>query len=374
MTKKIFFILGLTLLSVIRLDGSCSKSCSESNFSIDWLYWNTNKCGLDYLWPADITRFDMTCEDDNLANTPGDVITPDKIDGAVLTLGKGRPKDIEPEYSSGFRIAWNKSCSDWYAGIRYTYYRQDESSSFKVGEIPYTPSRMHPDIKGFVDRTNITSASSSFDLNLDEVDIQAGKTWDNKCYAVTFFGGVKGGFICQEINTKYRGLSVITSEENGGYTRNPPDDRIHTVKEKVDMNAYGLFIGTEAEYQLCGKIGLIGRVSTGILNGHFDRKFIEKEFTDPDNPEPLFPEKLLVNVKDDFWSLVNYYEMAAGISYEMCNGSCADWTIHLGYEFHQWGNMCGFMQFLDHHEKGIINRSTESLGFNGLFLRVFATY
>lgn len=373
--KKNIFVLVAALLSFINLEGSSIKCCSDVSYSIDWLYWNTKKCGLDYLWPADITRFGITCEDDNIANTSGDVIIPEKIEGAVVSLGKGRPKDIDPKYHSGFRFALNKTYCDWIAGLRYTHYGQDESSSFKVGNTPYTPSRMHPDIKGFVDRTNITSASSEFDLSLNEVDIQAGKTWDNECYEFTFFGGFKGGFICQEMKTKYRGLSLITTSEMSEFTRNPPDDRIHSVKETVDMDAYGLFAGTEGVYHLCPNIGLTARASFGILNGQFSRKFVEKEFTDPDQSSPpLFDEKLLVDVKDDFCSLVNYYEMAVGLSYKMCNSACADWTIHLGYELHQWGNMCGFMQFLDHHEKGSINRATESLGFSGLYLRLFVTY
>jgi len=328
---------------------------------VDLLYWKTRKCGLDYLWPADITRFNTICD-----GTPS-IMTPTKIEGEVKSVGKGKPKVIDLDYDLGFRCALFKRCDCWDAGLRYTYYSTDKSSSFHVKNIPYRPSRQHPDIKGFVDGTNIILGKSSYDLELNQLDWEVKRQLGTSCdTTVAFVGGLKMAFIDQDLKTTYKGLSLPKDEM--------VEKRFHTVSEKVDMDAYGLYIGAEAEWHYNSCWTVFGRFSIGSLLANFDRSFFEKEFTNPEVMDPLFEPEVLVDVSEDMWCGVSQCEFSVGLDYLFCRTDCSDWHLQLGYEFLQWNDMRTFMQFTDHHEKGSIVRVTDNLEFDGLYLRLLAYY
>lgn len=340
------------------------RSCAQYEISADWLFWNTRKCGLDYLWPADINRYDTVCGD--LSTTPAPF-----IEGTVVTLGKGKPKKIDLDYDSGFRLAGYSLCNDTKVGARYTYYKTDKDDKHTIHgnqDIPYTPSREHPDIKGFVDGINVDFAKSHFDLELQVVEIEAGRVWKNCGSSFGFFGGIQAAFIDQEMRTFYQGTSVPFGE-----TSSPEvEPRFHTVKEQADLDAYGLYIGGEGRFGY-NCMYVFGRASSAALLGEFDRKFVEREFTDPAITDPNFDDQRLVCVRDSEWGTLQHYEVAVGVGYETtCNST--DYAFEVGYEIHHWTDMRNFLQFVDHFEHGAVNRSTDALGFDGIFVKASASF
>lgn len=364
--QRIVFFLLLISQPVFSKNCSPMSGCDiTSNFQ--FLYWRVDKCGLDYLWPSDITRFNIDCTDDNIINTGGPVIEPEIIEGQVITLGKGKPKSVNTEFEPGFRISLEKPFCNFDLGLRYTRFCNDQSDSHNIGETPYTPSRMHPDIKGFVDRTNVTYASAKYGVDLNTFDMELYYPVTTNCGGLALVFGGKVGLIDQELNSNYEGWSLITTTDEDEFERNGPDLRIHQVRQKVCFKSGGVYLGAKGYYPLQCGLSFFGRVTYGIMHGCFNRSFREEEFTDPTNPNPLYPSQLLVDVEDSNSCLFSVSELQIGLEYLLGRFCDTEFSINFGYEFNLWNNIPGFMEFVDHYEKGAINRSDESLGFEGLF-------
>jgi len=342
--------------------GSYEGFCGNWYAEIDFLYWKTRKCGLDYLWPFDVPRYDTTCDGTPSTNDPV------KLNASVVTLGSGSPRKIKLDYNPGLRLSFFKECGCWESGVRLTHYSTDKSNSIKIHSTSsYTPSREHPDQKGVVDYGNLSNAKSSYDLELSQVDFEGRARWGEECDgSLTFFSGVKLAFLDQKMKTTYEGTSLPKNLS--------VEPRIHTVKEKCDMDAYGIYFGANADWRFANCLTLFGRVSFGALLGNFDRSFNEKEVSEPSTSYSLYPDEVLVKVKDDSWCGVRQMEYLVGLEYFLCETCFAEWKLQLGYELHQWIGMRNFIHFLDHHEKGTVLRATDNLAYDGFFLGFIADY
>jgi len=162
------------------------------------------------------------------------------------------------------------------------------------------------------------------------------------------FGGVELAFIDHRFKT--RQANDGSNEEN--------------ITETVDMDAYGLYVGGEGSWEWCKGFDIFGRASIGALVGSFD--LLHKEVNRDGSRR--------INAKDCSYGIVSHLALSTGLGYAFCGYCGADWNVRLGYELHQWSHTSDFLQFVGQDIESLRRRSTDSLGFDGLFLSVGASF
>ncbi len=313
----------------------CNRSCLNATVYGDYLYWTVRRCELDYVWPNS---------------------------GELVAAGKSRA--IDPDYDNGFRVGLRTQCGCWDIGARYTYYQTDESDSIIDTNGYIQPSRLHP-AGNTPQLVKLQFAKSEYDLDYDVIDIEFGRecqfNYCNCCTCVRFFGGVKIAFIDQELFTLYSDLGDSGKTDEA------------SVKEKVEMDGYGLYAGTEAHWNLCRCLGVFGRVSGGALVADFDRSVLEKTERVDD-----YTVRVLVDAKDDCHKLITNFEIGAGLELIWDTQNCGNWSIQVGYEFHHWNNMLDFIQFTGNDDSGefpaTTDRHSEDLGLDGIVARLSVSF
>jgi len=312
------------------LDCLCDP-CSGWSFDVDWLWWKVRRSGLDYA-----------------------IVGKEQADTDYLPVGKMHC--IEPDRDSGFRIGVFKGCDCWDFGLRYTHFKTDESAKLnRPSDLDIFITRSHSG-GDFNDEGLVDLATSKYELELGVLDFEAGYRVDFECANgyVRPFSGVKFSCIDQSMKTIYdQYMSTMGHAE--------------LIKEKLNLDSYGLYCGLEGEWRdVWCKIGLFGRTSVALSVANIDSRFAQYDFDD------LVMGDLEYQAKNDKWCVTPYYEVAFGLSYDLCDFQCIDWSVQLGYEFHQWCNLDDFIHFVS--DDSHLGRDNQNLGFEGVFLRLHGTY
>lgn len=314
-----------------QTDCCYTNECCDNGLDVyaDWIFWRTRTCKLDYALPYD----------------------------SSTAVGKVRSPDLG--YDSGFRVGFAKECNCWIAGIEYTYYRSDASHTFKNADGHIAGTHIIDDNTVISQGSNIEFAKSNWCLDYDVVRLTLGRdlTFRN-CINLNFFGGFNFAYIGQDFNNRYATAEDLTTASQD------------YVKEKISMDGYGISVGVSPEYQLSQCLSLFGSFSYDAYISNFDRSF--KYYTSISGAE--LAEQ--VNLKDDCWGAVGTVNLTVALAYTQRDlfCSCGDLTIMIGYEFHNWFNSVGFLEY--QNESGEINfdRYNESLGFDGLFVRLNGSF
>ncbi len=331
MNWKKLLTIGVALTSASSLWSNVCNPCNLCDgWSVhaDWLYWKTTKYDLIYAWEMNGLRPD------------------------------GDAKKVKLEYESGVRICLYKECNDWDFGIRYTHFCIDASdtsrdSSFTLGPTLLHPSGIAPVV--FEQFALVKFARSKYEVDLNIVDLEASKKWYVNCNGnASLFGGVKFAFINQERDTLYSDDTSPSSTSERS-----------EVKEKIDMGAYGPYIGAKGRWEVLDGVGVFGSASVGTLLGCIDRSLKE---------EDLKENKTDTDVDVDVHCIVNHFEFAAGVDCRVYDFGCGDWTISVGYEFHNWSNIPGWIRFTSNRIRSAHTEQFGCLGFDGLFVRLNATF
>ena len=318
----------------------------------DWLYWNVRRCDIDYAVPFSET-----------ANLLGQLPIFDSI---------GSVKTVCTDYESGYRLGLLKSCGDIDFRIHYTHYQADDTNK-ATGDLAGTYlNKLNSAI--LLNERVVQFAKADYDLEYDVVDVEVGYDLDfGRCTQACLFGGFKYANICQD-------LDIIYSDEEDGLVENA---RVDKFKTNVDMDAYGVYLGTAACYSILDCINLFGNFSYGALVGEFDQRFKHSETEDFDTN----PFRLDTNLNNDCWKLVSNLNLTLGLEYKLATCFCADWVFAVGYEFHQWFCTLDFMKViadlenLEDDTEGpgftrtvrIVNNDS-CMGFDGLFFRLSASF
>ncbi|MBW3543872.1 MAG: hypothetical protein KY476_26795, partial [Planctomycetes bacterium] len=80
-----------------------------------------------------------------------------------------------------------------------------------------------------------------------------------------------------------------------------------------------------------------------------------------------------VRVKDDVRQVVTSVEAAAGLGVRAWDRGRLAVDVELGYEIQHWDNLADYIRFSDDALDGTIDRSTTSLGLDGLVGRIIVT-
>jgi len=308
--------------------------CSSWSFDVDWIWWKVRRYGLDY---AVVGKGNVS------------------IDFATEELPQGKTHYIEPDRDSGFRIAFFKGCDCWDLGIRYTHFKTNETEKLNrlaETDIFATRAQSSGDIAnpGLVDL-----ATSKYAIDLNMIDLEFGYRVDFECFDgnVRPFTGAKITYIDQSMKTIYELINASEIQDN-------------LIEEKLDFDAYGLYCGLEGQLEdVWCKVGFFGRTSVAISLANIESQFLQYDF------DGLEIQNLEVQAKNDKWCIIPYYEVAFGLQYDVCDFLCVDWSVQLGYEFHQWCDMEDFINFISTKK---ISRDKANLGIDGLFLRFCGSY
>ncbi len=340
MNWKKLLIIGVALTSTSSLWSNVCDPwdlCDGWSVHTDWLYWKTRKCDLIYSWDQ--------------------IFDPITLESDTRPVGNG--KKVKPEYESGVRIGLYKECNDWGFGVRYTHFCNDASDTSRDSSFTLGPTLLHPSrLAGaldFSEQDSVRFARSKYEVDLNIIDLEASKKWDVNCDGnASLFGGVKFAFIDQKRDTLYsRDTSPSSTSERS------------EVKEKIDMGAYGPYIGAKGRWEVCNGFGVFGSASVGTLLGCFDRSLKEEDLKD---------NRTDVDVDVDVHCIVNHFEFAAGVDCRVCDFCCADLTISVGYEFHNWTDIPAWIKLVDDGIDTTYAEQFGSLGFDGLFFRLNAAF
>ena len=139
------------------------------------------------------------------------------------------------------------------------------------------------------------------------------------------------------------------------------------VKQKVDMNAYGVMMGADGRYHLCDCFYLTGRISSGALYGDFDYSNLQTEHisTTP---------KTLVDTWGHDCRAVFSSEVSIGLEFFLCDMCGSDLIFSFGYELHTMFDMVDFLDFSDDVSTSKVTRDNASLMLHGLFVRLGASF
>jgi len=296
--------------------------CGEWTVELDWLYWHVRRCELIYA-------------------------TAGQADALKI-------KDIDLSYDSGFRIGAFKECGDAFFGIRYTGFCYEDSQT--VIDDNVRAARISE-----VTISDLKIAKSRYKLDLDVLEIEASYTLLDECESSAHaFGGFRYASIDQSLSTLY-------GENKNDISGSGEGNDIELVSEKNNMDGYGLYLGGAGSFTFCDCFNFYGSMSIGSMIAEFDRSYLQ--FT-------IFEDNKAISDqwKDDCYKLVSNLDFAVGVGYDLCDFCCVDWSVTLGYEFHHWMNTLDFIVAEADGDEFKVDRHSEDLGFDGLFLRLTGTF
>lgn len=306
----------------------CCDPCCDGEFGVygDYLYWRARRCELDYAIPYD------------------------------ATIVVGNVYDVCPRYDSGFRVgAFYKGCGDFDFVGQYTWYNTDAKSHVFDPDENLAGTHIL-DENTQVGQESFQLARGEWDLKYNVVDLTAGYRWDmNDCFHARFYTGLKLAFIDQTFDILYSETEDVTGAANGF-------DKVHYSN---DLNGYGIQVGASADYQICGRLSLIGNFGYGVLASDVSRKEVYVTSANGGTTEVIE-----VDLHDSCWRTLSVLDLAVGLSYEIYCGDCGSAFIGLGYEFHHWFDMANFISYQNESGEITFDRYTDSLGLDGLFVRL----
>ncbi len=307
--------------------------CDGWSIYADWLYWNTRKCDLDYA-----VTFGSGEESGNIKSLNG----------------------VCPSWDSGFRVGILKACGDVDFGVHYTYFKSTDSAHVET-ENTIGITQIGDE---FIGLSTVDYAGASYDLTLNQIDLEMGYAMEvSDCLAARLFSGFRYASIDQKFNVTY-------AESAGDLKGTGTGNGVDRVIKKNDMDFYGLYLGSKASYSVSDCFDFFGGMSFGIGAAEFSRGFTHT-YTDG-GTDWVYP----VTLADDCWRVVSVMDFNLGLTYHLSDCLCADWAFSVGYEFHNWLDAQDFIGFHSGEDSGELHldRHTENLGFDGLFVRVSAAF
>jgi hypothetical protein len=300
----------------------CDIDFCDMEFSVyvDALYWKTNHGNLSYEFPL----------------VEGD--EPDR-------------HSLCGDYNWGYRLGAAASWNGWDLGLRYTSLKTSTSRSHlstdELGEV--------------IVLTDDLRVSHKVDFQV--LDLELGRTCC-VCEGVTLRPFVGGKFAWIDSKRKFDNtVTEIISVEPIVTTNNE-------VKDSIDFDGKGLYIGFDSRWELCSfdlcdmnvPLALVTRASTGILDADFDHK---------STFEDLIPtETSITSSSISKCHYVPVHELYAGLEFAFCGLCNMDAFVQVGYEVQYWG-FEGYTGFFDVFS---LDNSSTHLGMGGLVLRFGAGF
>jgi len=295
---------------------------SGIQFSADWLNWKVRRSNLDFA-------------------IVGETVD-DYPDGVI--------RCVHSDKHSGLRLAFFQDCGHWDFGVRWTGFCPDQKETIYREEEDIIPTRVPSSIivNGDLPGSGLDFAESKYRVNMNVFDLETGFEYGQYfwCFTLRPFGGVRISLIDQKLDTEYD--STFGSSETAG--------EAVRMREQLEMISCGLYAGLETQVDLTIGVDLFLRTGLGIHLADCCGSMNVYDFSEGNQDDQLF------KLKKEQWKTVSESEIVVGGQFHYTDMICADWTLQVGYEIHQW---CAVPDFLS---------GDSNLGFVGLVLRASALY
>lgn len=302
----------------------------------DVLYWSSTVGGTDFAFSDDSPTFTYPI--------------------------KGRTKDVDFDWSFGFRVGLGynfcRDCWDIYA--EYTNFSNDGSRSVSGGGcgssviLPLRGAVCPPDQAGAA-AWQANNAKSSFDLDFQSVDLNIGRNYFiSQFLSMRPFFGVKIGFIDLEQRTTYSCNS--NTSQLCGITFVGLDGNFIKITEDSDFSGAGLEMGLNTKWHLAKGFSFFANAMGALTYGYFDVDYKER-YGETDRRATL---------SGSTHRVVPTAQLHAGVAYDIffdCDSQHIGFS--LGYDTQYWWRVNQMLQ-MQQAGPSRYNRYSEDVGMYGV--------
>lgn len=296
----------------------CSTACTPQYTWIktDFLYWQPHIRSLDYAATED---------------------------GTSLAIGAGETQRVSLNRDAGFRIELgHMTKAGWSLSAAYTHLQSDGSANVErpagIGQLFSTLG--HP---GGPEEADVASATTSLDFNVFDLAART-RIVDQRFRRVEILGGLRWANIDHELNATFDGRDYV----NG------------LIADRMEVNAFGLFVGGLAEWRMAGTWSIFGQASGGVLYGQMSNTRVETNLNGLEQ---------LVDIKDEYGQPIFNFDTRVGIAKR-----CGQLDIRVGYDVNVWTGIGDRIRFTDDIEEASYNASSGDLLLQGMFVQAQLTF
>jgi hypothetical protein len=140
---------------------------------------------------------------------------------------------------------------------------------------------------------------------------------------------------------------------------------VESLVASTDMLGFGIAVGAELRWNVCGPWSFYGKAATGILLSNIDGRVLD-----------TVPGATLTNVHNEIDRITPFIEMGVGVGWgcERFLGSCIGLQADLGFELTNWFNVLDPLTFVDDVKDSALDEENDDLGLSAFSLRVTLTF
>lgn len=273
--------------------------------------------------PSDVFDFAIADDSETLA-VGGDLAIVDYHDTANTRIAVGyRKGDVDA------RATWLSVESDGNASAE----RPDNGFLFST--------LSHPSQN---DRADTASAKTTLDYTTTDLEVGYALEFGEQ-FDMRLFSGLRFVDTDQDLTVKYDGVDFTNAK----------------VLVDQDFTGFGPRIGADARWLLGSGFSVFGRAAGSLVMG--DRQV---SYTETDNDGEDVVADFQQQNSDEVMPVA---EMALGLDWTHAIAERAGLSLSVGYEYQNWFNAYGDVQFVDAANPGLFTESKGDMTFQGFFVR-----
>ena len=166
----------------------------------------------------------------------------------------------------------------------------------------------------------------------------------NRFSRVDVFGGARWVEIAQDLVFNYDGRDFLQG----------------VVQQQQAINAFGLRLGSSAEWRLAGGFGLVGNFGGSLMHGRFATSSLETNVSGT---------QLMAEMSDDYNDLLSVLDMGLGVSWRN------RWvTVQAVYELSGRDNANNRALFVDDQHEGVYGLFSNDILLQGYGIRLVGNW
>ena len=198
----------------------------------------------------------------------------------------------------------------------------------------------HP---GGPEEADTASATSSLDFNTFDLGARS-RIVNQRFRSVDLFGGFRWANIDHELNATFNGRDYV----NG------------FIADRMEVNAFGLFIGGDAQWRMARGWSIFGRASGGVLYGQMSNTRLETNLNGLEQ---------LVDIEDRYSQPMFNFDTRIGLA-----KSFGPLDVRVGYDVNVWTGIGDRIRFTDDIEQASYSASSGDLLLQGMFVQTQITW